>query len=203
MLQPFDHPRGPPPDPLLKLHIFPVSGAPDLDTVLQMELLEGKITSLCLLPPPFDAAQDTVGLLSCKCTLVDHVQLFMQQDSQVLLHRAALKEFFCLSALMPGTAPTEVQHLALSFIKLHSTLMYPLFQTVEISMEGIPSFYFINCTTHLGMLPPNLLRVHLFPLSISFTKVLKSTAPTTDSQGTALTTSLHLDIDMLTTILLL
>jgi len=90
MLQPFDHPRGPPPDPLLKLHIFPVSGAPDLDTVLQMELLEGKITSLCLLPPPFDAAQDTVGLLGRKHTLLAHVQLFVHWDPQVLLHRAPL-----------------------------------------------------------------------------------------------------------------
>eukprot|EP00198_Chlamydomonas_reinhardtii_P004847 XP_001694183.1 predicted protein [Chlamydomonas reinhardtii] len=36
VLQPSDHLRGPPLDPLQELHILPVLGAPGLDTVLQM-----------------------------------------------------------------------------------------------------------------------------------------------------------------------
>ena len=44
--------------------------------------------------PPVGAAQDTVGILGCKSTLSVHVQLSIRQDSQVLLYRAALNEFF-------------------------------------------------------------------------------------------------------------
>jgi len=48
------------------------------------------------LPPPccypsFDAAQDTDGVLSCKCTLLACV---VHQNPQVLLCRSALDEFF-------------------------------------------------------------------------------------------------------------
>jgi len=42
----------------------------------------------------FDAAQDTVGLLGCKCTLSAHVQLFIHQYPQVLVSRAVLHAFF-------------------------------------------------------------------------------------------------------------
>lgn len=52
--------------------------------------------------PSVDAAQDTVGLLGCKCTLLAHVQLFTHQDPQVLFHRSALKEFFSQSVLISG-----------------------------------------------------------------------------------------------------
>ena len=40
-----------------------------------------------------NAAQDTVGLLGCKCTLLAYVQLFVHQDPRVLC-RAAPKGFY-------------------------------------------------------------------------------------------------------------
>jgi len=43
--------------------------------------------------PSSDAAQDAVGLLGCKSTLLAHVQLFIHQDPQLFLSRTALKEF--------------------------------------------------------------------------------------------------------------
>ena len=42
VFQTFDHLCGPPLDPLQKLQIFPVLGAPDLDTVLQLESYEAE-----------------------------------------------------------------------------------------------------------------------------------------------------------------
>lgn len=37
----------------------------------------------------FDVAQDTFGFLCCRCTLLDHVQLFIHQHPEVFLLRAA------------------------------------------------------------------------------------------------------------------
>ena len=56
VLQPLDHLCGSPLDPLQKLHIFPVFGAPDLDTAFQLGLTRaeqrGTITFLALLAIP-------------------------------------------------------------------------------------------------------------------------------------------------------
>ena len=57
--------------------------------------------------PSVDTAQDTVGLLGCKSTLLAHVQLFTHQDSQVLLRRAALK-FFSQSVCTSEIFTTKV-----------------------------------------------------------------------------------------------
>jgi len=42
VLQPSDHLSGPPLDPLQQLHILPMLGPPDLDTVLQVGPQEGR-----------------------------------------------------------------------------------------------------------------------------------------------------------------
>lgn len=47
-----------------------------------------------------DAAQDTVGLLGCKSTLLVHVQLFVHRVPRVLLHRVAVSEFFSPSVFL-------------------------------------------------------------------------------------------------------
>ena len=49
--------------------------------------------------------------------LLAHVQLLVHQNPQVLLHRAALKEIFPQFVYIPGIAPTQVQHPALSLIE--------------------------------------------------------------------------------------
>ena len=71
VLQPSDHLCGSPLDLFQKLHNFLQLGAPGLDTVLQMGPHEGRVEGANDLPHPaghlpFDAAQDTVGLLSCR-----------------------------------------------------------------------------------------------------------------------------------------
>ena len=63
-----------------------------------------------------DAAQDTVGLPSCKGTLLAHATFFIYQ---VLSSRAILKEFFSQSVHISGIAPAQVQHLALGLVEPH------------------------------------------------------------------------------------
>ena len=94
-----------------------------MDVILQIGPHEGKVEGNNHLPlltghSSFDAPQDTVGLQGCKCMLLAHVQLFVDQDPQVLLYRAALSEF-SQSVLLSGITSTQVQHLAIGFVKPH------------------------------------------------------------------------------------
>jgi len=70
-------------DPLQQVHVFPVLRAPELDTGLQVGSHQSRAEEQNHLPLPaghafLDAAQDTVGLLGCKCTLRGHVELHTQ-----------------------------------------------------------------------------------------------------------------------------
>ena len=71
ILQPFYHLCDPPLDLLQQLCVLLVLGVPGLDAALQMGPHEGRDNHL---PhptgyPSSDEAQDTAGLLGCKCTL--------------------------------------------------------------------------------------------------------------------------------------
>ena len=85
VLQPLDHPCGPPLDHLQQLHIFPVLEAPDLDAVCQLGPHKGRTGEdsrlSCLAgQTSSDGAHDTIGLLGCKCTLLTHITFFIYQD---------------------------------------------------------------------------------------------------------------------------
>jgi len=75
--------------------------------------------------PSVDAAQHTVALTGCKCTLQAHILLFVHQDPQILLYRS--------------TEP-------------HLVLIVSLFKPVQNPLNGIPSFCSINCPTQLGVI---------------------------------------------------
>ena len=68
--------------------------------------------------PSFDGTQDVIGLLGCKHMLLAHVQLFDHQNSQVLLQRAALSEFFFQSVPISKIALTHMQYLVLGLLNL-------------------------------------------------------------------------------------
>jgi len=78
----------------------------------------GQLPAFPWFHPSFVAAQDTVGLLSCKGTPLTYVWLFFHQDPQVLLLRADLK-FFSQTVLVSGVALTKVQHFVLGLVKSH------------------------------------------------------------------------------------
>jgi len=74
---------------------FFVLRAPELDTGLQMGSHKSGVKGQNHLPRPaghasLDAAQDRVGLLGCERTLLDHIDLLVNQHPQVLLLRATL-----------------------------------------------------------------------------------------------------------------
>ena len=69
--------------------------------------------------PSVDAAQDTVGRLGYKHTLLAHMKFVIYQDPQVLLGRMALNVFFSPSVLISGIASAQVQCLVLSLVKSH------------------------------------------------------------------------------------
>ena len=126
-------------------------------TLLQMGPHRGRIEGENHLPLPagchsFDAAQDTVGLSCCKRKLLAHVQLFVYQYSQVLLHRAAFNKFFPQSVLISGTASTQVQHLAVGLVKPPDVLLCPLYEHVQVPLDSIPPFYCVSCTTQFSVI---------------------------------------------------
>ena len=187
-LQPSDHPPGPPLDPIQQLHVLLVLRAPGMGPGLQMETHKGRAQG----DSPLSLPAATPLLMLPRILLV--LQLFIHQDPQVLLWRAALKEFFSYSVLISGITSTHVQHFALDLIKSH-------FLSVSRSlwMASVPSVVSIAPLSLVSS--AILLKVHLIPLSVSSIKMLKSTGPRTDPWGTALMTVLHLDTESLTTTL--
>ncbi|KAK4823178.1 hypothetical protein QYF61_027082 [Mycteria americana] len=139
-----DHFCGPPLDLLQQVHVFPVLRAPELDAVLQVGSHQNRAEGQNHLPRPagrasFDAAQDTVGLLGCECPLPAHVQLFIHQYSQALLHRAALNPFIPQPVLILGVALTQVQDLALGLVEPHEVQTGPHLELVQVPLDSIPS----------------------------------------------------------------
>ena len=116
-------------------------GAPELNAVFQVGShrsgAEGKNHLLQSAGhASFDAAQDIVGFLGCKHTLPAHVQLFIHQYPQVLLHRAALNAFIPQPVFVLGIAPTEVQDLALGLVEPREVHMASLLELVQVPLDG-------------------------------------------------------------------
>lgn len=45
-----------------------------------------------------------------------------------------------------GIGLTHVQDLALGFVDLHKVHVHTLLKTVQVSLDGIPSLQYVNCT---------------------------------------------------------
>ena len=71
---------------------------------------------------------------------------------QVLLHRSSLIEFFSQSVHVSGIALTQLQHLASGLVEPHSVNVGPLFKSVQVSLDSIPSFCHSKCTTQRGVI---------------------------------------------------
>ncbi|KAK4833105.1 LOW QUALITY PROTEIN: hypothetical protein QYF61_027771 [Mycteria americana] len=154
VLQPSDHFLGPPLDPLQQLHVLLVLRAPELDAVLQVRSHQSRVEGQNHLPQPaghaaLDAAQDMVGLLGCKRTLLAHVQLFIHQCPQVLLCRAALNHIIPQPVLKLMIALT--QDPALGLVEPHEVHTGPLLQLVQVPLDDTPSFWCVKCITKLGV----------------------------------------------------
>ncbi|KAK4829697.1 hypothetical protein QYF61_006072 [Mycteria americana] len=139
------------------VHIFPELRTPELHAVLQVGSHQNRVEGQNHLPQPaghasLDAAQDTVGLLGCECSLVAHGQLFIHQYPHILLCTAALNPFIPQPVLIPGVALTQVQGLALGLVEPHEVHMDPLLKLVKAPLDGLLSLSHVNCITQLGVI---------------------------------------------------
>jgi len=54
--------------------------------------------------------------------------------------------------LIPGVASTQVQDLALGLAEPDEVHTGSPLQLVQVSLDGIPSFWRVNCTIQLGVI---------------------------------------------------
>jgi len=202
MLHPSDHPCGPPLKPLQKLHILPELGAPVLDEVLQLGPHEGRIEGSSHLPHPVDhpsseGTQDTIGLPGCKHSLLAHVKFLLTttpQSFSVLLLPWNFSPSLYIYLRLPRPKCKTLHFALVNLIRF--TRAHLLSLSRSLWMASLPSA--VSTTPLSFMSSANLPRVHSFPLSVSLTKMLKSTGLKTRPWQTLLTTGLHLDVEPLT-----
>ncbi|KAJ7413989.1 hypothetical protein WISP_87148 [Willisornis vidua] len=157
VLQPSIHLHGPPLDSLQQVHIFLVLSTPELYAAFQVGSHESGVQRENHFPQPagytsFDAAQNTIGFLGCKHTLLSHVQVFICQNLQVLLLSAALNPFSALTIFIRGITQTQVQYLALKLTESHEGLLDTLLKLVQVPLGGIPSLSHVSRTTQFGVI---------------------------------------------------
>jgi len=100
----------------------------------------------------FDAAQDTVHFLGCKCTFLGHAEHLINQHPQVFLNRAALNPFIPQPVSVLGIASTLVQNLHLTLLNFMRFAQAHLSSLVKVPLDGILSLQHIDHTTHLGVI---------------------------------------------------
>ncbi|KAK4828307.1 LOW QUALITY PROTEIN: hypothetical protein QYF61_025319 [Mycteria americana] len=161
------HLCGPPLGSLQQVHVLLMLGAPQLNTVLQVGSHKSGVEGQNHLPQPtshtsFDAAQDATGFVGCKCTLLGHVELLINQHPQVLLLRTALNPFSTQPVLVLGIAPAfSAFSIYLGFILWYSTK-----QILEEAKVGSPEVQ----GSELAVCPPRCpkdLELHHFMVTAS------------------------------------
>ena len=109
-------------DELQQVCVFPVLRTPHLDTVLQVRPHQSRVEGHNHLPSPaghasLDAAQDMVGFLGCKGTLLSHVQLAIHQYSQVIFCRPMFNPYILQLVLVAEFFVIQVRDIALGKIE--------------------------------------------------------------------------------------
>ncbi|KAK4831626.1 hypothetical protein QYF61_018566 [Mycteria americana] len=116
-------------DTLQHLNIPLVVGGPKLNTVFE----------------------DAMGFLGHLGTLLAHIQVAVNQHSQVLLCQAAFQPLFRKPVALHGVAVAQVQDLALGLVKLHTIDLGPSIQPVQVPLQSLPTLKQINTPTQLGV----------------------------------------------------
>lgn len=88
-------------------------------------------------------------------------------------------------------------YLALVPVEPYKVLVGPLFNPVQVPLDGIPSFCSINCTTQFTVISKPT-EGALDPLPRSLIKMLKRTGTKTDPWEALLVADFHLAIELLT-----
>ena len=70
----------------------------------------------------------------------------------MILGRATLNPFIPHPVLLAGVALTYVQDLALHLVEPHEVHTCLFLKLVPVPLDGILSFWCVNCTPHLGVI---------------------------------------------------
>ena len=156
MFLPLHHFCGPPLDVLQQVHVSLVLRTPHLDTLLHLRPHQHRAEGQDHLPHPaghtsFVADYDAVASLGCEGTLLAQIQLLFHQYQQVFLSRAALNPFIPQLVLVVDVTSSHAQNLAFGFVEPHEVHLGPLLKPVKDPLDGIPSFWCVNCTPQLGV----------------------------------------------------
>jgi len=139
MLQPFDHPSGPPLDLLQQLHIFLELGDPNLDAAVQMRTQKGRtggtITSLSLLTTPL--LIQAGAQLAFQMHIISSHQAFHPQEPP--------------GSYLQGCSQDLLLLVSLGLVTSFQVFVGGLLKFVQDLLESIPSFCHINCTTQHGI----------------------------------------------------
>lgn len=169
--------------------------APESNKAFQVGSYKSRIKGDNHLPHPtshayFDTAQDMIDFLGFKCILLAHAELLINQYPHVLLLRVGLTPLFMQSMSLSGIAPTGVQDLH-SFLWNFMRLTQGHFSSLSRSLQSV------NCTIQLSVLCRFV--ESTVNLTMSPTKKLNDTSPSTDVLGMLLITAIHLGIELLNT----
>jgi len=117
---------------------------PELDAVLQVGSHQRGVKGQNDLPcsaghASLDAAQDVVGFLGCERTLLDYVELLINQHPKSFSSGPALSPFSAQPVFVLGIVLTQVQDLALGLVELHEVCTGSPLKLVKVPLDGIPS----------------------------------------------------------------
>lgn len=137
-------------------------GSPELYSALQVGSGESKVEGQNHIPQSvghiFDAAQNVIGFLGCKCTFLAHIQPFIQQHPQDLLLRAGFSPFLAQPVFGLRITLTQMEFLTLDLVEIHEDCTgTPPKPTGSIWIAFLPSR--IWTTTYFSV-SGKLLRVH-------------------------------------------
>ncbi|KAK4810330.1 hypothetical protein QYF61_018272, partial [Mycteria americana] len=110
---------------LQPLNVSLVVRGPKLNTVFELRPHQCRVQGHDHFPSPaghavFDTSQDAIGFLGHLGTLLAHIQVAVNQHSQVLLCQAAFQPLFPKPVALHGVALAQVQDLALGLVKPHT-----------------------------------------------------------------------------------
>ncbi|KAK4821431.1 hypothetical protein QYF61_020014 [Mycteria americana] len=126
---------------------------PKLNTVFEVWPHQYRVQGHDHFPSPAghaisDTSQDAIGFLGHLGTLLAHIQVAVNQHSQVLLCQAAFQPLFPKPVALHGVAVAQGQDLALGLVEPHTIGPGPSIQPVQ----GLPPLKQINTPTQLGVI---------------------------------------------------
>lgn len=84
-----------------------------------------------------DAPQDMVGLPNCLGILLTHVQVTVDQDTQIPFSRVAIQSVIPQTVHIARAVPLQVQNPALALLKLHALGDCPSLLIVQMHCAGL------------------------------------------------------------------